>query len=372
MKNRISGLNIIKIIATVLILMHHYQQFMYFWMEGKVNFVDGNFYFGYIVELFFMISGILAWNSYENMGESLKGTENVFCLGSFGDYMKRKFIRFFPTCFISTTFLFVMQWILYFTTGRPTLWDVPTVLDYFLSILFLDTGWGLGRFIGATHITWYISVLLILYAVFWCVCYICRKNKKNVVYVSFALMILGIGLATHEELLFGKDYPFFNVEVGRGLMGFFLGIVVFYLLQNYERVMKVFSYVGIPMVALALIYDYVTCGSIQNPLIGSTYLSVVFIMYPAVITICMTSTLIKRISDIKVMDYVEKLSFSAYIWQFNFLLIIMRIRDDFAIQINQGYKAMIIYVIAVFVICIPIYQFIEIPLTKAVKNRTTN
>lgn len=57
-KAAIPGFDYLKIICSILIVFHHYQQrfechFKY------INFFDGAFYFGYLVELFFMISGFL-------------------------------------------------------------------------------------------------------------------------------------------------------------------------------------------------------------------------------------------------------------------------------------------------------------------------
>ena len=51
--------DLIKGIATVLIVFHHYQQVMDCRFSG-VNFFGGWFYFGVIVELFFVISGVFA------------------------------------------------------------------------------------------------------------------------------------------------------------------------------------------------------------------------------------------------------------------------------------------------------------------------
>ena len=59
MENRIErndGLDIIKVIATIIIVFHHYQQVTGVIFDG-INFYGGKFPFGYVVELFFIISG---------------------------------------------------------------------------------------------------------------------------------------------------------------------------------------------------------------------------------------------------------------------------------------------------------------------------
>lgn len=51
------SLDVLRIIATILIIFHHYQQVTGAYFEGHINFSNGRFYFGYIVEFFFLLSG---------------------------------------------------------------------------------------------------------------------------------------------------------------------------------------------------------------------------------------------------------------------------------------------------------------------------
>lgn len=356
---KINGLNIVKIMACIIVVCHHYQQFLNCYFEGKVNFFNGNFYFGFIVELFFMCSGILAYHGLK---------EKNFNLPSFVNYMKAKFIRFFPMCFLSLLFLFMMQWILYFVTGSAILWEVPTVSDFILSIFFLDKGVGLDKFVPATHITWYISILLMLYALFYVIVWLRNEKKINIGCVSFLLVITGIVIWIHEDDLLFKNYPFLNSDFARGLVGFFSGILVYILLDSIPKVSKIYAYIGLPLIVLSMIYDYKKTGSVSSPLIGSAYLGCVLVLYPSIMIICMSSKIIKKISEIKVMDYIEKLSFPVYLWHINILLIINRLIEKGHISINHSYKTMLAFVIIVFVLAIPFYEFVEKPITKKVRE----
>jgi len=51
-----------KKVATVLIAFHHYQQVTGAYFDGMINFCGGKFYFGYVVELFFIISGFFMYH----------------------------------------------------------------------------------------------------------------------------------------------------------------------------------------------------------------------------------------------------------------------------------------------------------------------
>lgn len=71
MKKNLQGIDILKIIAATLIVMHHYQQVFKLEFSG-INFYGGAFNFGYFVELFFMISGFLTLYSDKAGGVQLE------------------------------------------------------------------------------------------------------------------------------------------------------------------------------------------------------------------------------------------------------------------------------------------------------------
>ena len=51
------SLDVLRIIATILIVFHHYGQVTGLYLEGHINYWNGRFYFGYVVEFFFLLSG---------------------------------------------------------------------------------------------------------------------------------------------------------------------------------------------------------------------------------------------------------------------------------------------------------------------------
>lgn len=69
-KARNNSLDFLKIIATILIVFHHYQQELNVKFT-QINFFGGKFYFGYLVELFFLISGFLMFNYIERIKQGL-------------------------------------------------------------------------------------------------------------------------------------------------------------------------------------------------------------------------------------------------------------------------------------------------------------
>ncbi len=63
---RNASLDFMKVIASILIVCHHFQQVLEVHF-GRVNFYGGRFSYGYLVELFFIISGICAFQWIEKM-----------------------------------------------------------------------------------------------------------------------------------------------------------------------------------------------------------------------------------------------------------------------------------------------------------------
>ena len=82
-KSRFTNLDFIKVIIATLIVFHHYQ-----YLSGikfnHINFYGGRIYYGYLVELFFMISGFLMQKSYEHK-EINKDISNVYNINDIYD-----------------------------------------------------------------------------------------------------------------------------------------------------------------------------------------------------------------------------------------------------------------------------------------------
>ena len=65
-KKRYSEYDFAKVVAMGLIVFHHYQQLFPVRYKG-INFFGGKFFFGYLVEMFFIISGVFAYKWIKNI-----------------------------------------------------------------------------------------------------------------------------------------------------------------------------------------------------------------------------------------------------------------------------------------------------------------
>lgn len=64
---RYYSLDFLKIVATVIIICHHFQQLSGAFYPGYINFYNGKFYWGYMVELFFVLSGFFMYPYIEKI-----------------------------------------------------------------------------------------------------------------------------------------------------------------------------------------------------------------------------------------------------------------------------------------------------------------
>lgn len=83
-KQREYSLDFIKILATVFIVFHYYQQVIGVYFDKGINFYNGKFYFGYMVELFFVLSGYFMYSYIEKIQKGV--TFRKFFLKRFCDY----------------------------------------------------------------------------------------------------------------------------------------------------------------------------------------------------------------------------------------------------------------------------------------------
>ena len=75
--------------------------------------------------------------------------------------------------------------------------------------------------------TWYISVLMLCYVVFYIIVYIANRIKIHPQYLFVVMIFLGMGINTY-----GINLPFLNGSSSRGYYAFFFGILLAGILKK--------------------------------------------------------------------------------------------------------------------------------------------
>ena len=235
-------LDIYKFIAAVLIIFHHYQQTFDVHYPG-INFFGGKFHFGNMVELFFIISGFVAANSLHNSG-------GVRTLESCGKAWIHKAKRIYPmawiacSCCIATALayrLIIGEW----SDGAYTNWKC--IIE---SYLLIFRGWPKLEMLGINNPTWYLSVLLLCYAVYYIMSAVSQKLRiKIIFFLILAEIITQIGhRLPYLELIFTDSAK-------RGYEMFFLGVILFEVLpkMNGRQLKIVISVLLAALIAVCLV-----------------------------------------------------------------------------------------------------------------------
>lgn len=336
-KQREYSLDFLKIVGTVLIMLHHFQG-AFGVQYGPVNFASGNFYFGNVVELFFMISGYFA----------SKYIERIKCGLSFRDYYLNRIIRLVPLMFIST-FVYSVCYAIIWRGEGVWLWKM-TVTAFGMS------SGGLFNEMYVNSHFWYLSVLLICYAVFFLSTRLAANKGFNCVYSYIAVIILGT-----SAISYGLNLPFLNGNVGRGYMSFFIGVLVALSLKGKIVSNKLAAFCASVVAAGFLLiifkWDWVSYGC-------NYFLC--FFFYPALIVL-FKAPFMDRLFSHKILGTLAGISFNAYIWHMEFNVLSYSIFG--VLNINVDYSTVVtelIYILIEFGIGAVSYYLIEKPVTKKI------
>lgn len=339
-KERECSLDILKIIAITIIIFHHYQQgtgavFKY------INFWDGKFYCGYLVELFFVLAGLFSYHYIKRIGEHY----------NFYRFMVKKIQRLIPLLALSViveSAIYLIDIVFLDLDINIGLWQI------LLNAIGIQSGW-VTKTNSINGPTWYVSVLLLCYIVFYLVTYLSRKI--NISYYYFYVMIIFIGIAINTYAI---SAPFFNATTARGYIAYFTGILLGKLLEisvNWGSKFEWTAWVVFGSLLFLMIFKYNFISE------GINYL-LVFLMYPAVIII-LKSRIGRLLFDHKWIGTLGKITFNVYIWHepltaFRNLLIY-----KFSLNIDlTKLSAMILFTVIAWIIGAISYFYIEKPISR--------
>ena len=169
-KERNYSLDFLKIIATTLIIFHHWQQCTGAKFSYGINFAGGKFYWGYIVELFFIISGFVMFRYIDK----IKSNEINFKI-----FAIKRFTRFIPMLFLGAILYEIIIIIYMKMYGTSWFGQQPSFWGTIIDSLGIQNGWFF-KDMNVNFPTWYCSVLLLMYVVFYIS--VRLSNKKTYQY----------------------------------------------------------------------------------------------------------------------------------------------------------------------------------------------
>lgn len=340
---RNASLDFIKVFATVLIVCHHFQQVLEVHFD-KVNFYDGRFPYGCLVELFFIISGICASPWIEKIET---GWDFKFFYG-------KRMIRLLPLTAISVV-VASLESIIYYYVKNTWWFDQPFSMSGALfACLGIQAGWASNNPMINNPI-WYISVLLLCYAIMYFVTWFAKRIDVSPYYFYMGLILVGIGIQSY-----GLNLPFLNSYSARGYMSFFAGIL--YMKMAHHLDIKKW-WIQITAIIVLLIQ----VGLIYKGLAWNMGLDVVFILWPSLLILFHSGWVKRIIRGEKIWHKWAEISFSVYIWHCILLIGYLFIPREEVGWLYSGW-GLLFTIVILQVVGILSNQFIEKPLYNFLKT----
>ncbi len=205
--------DILRVVLTACVLFHHYQQLTGTFFYRGINFYGGKFYFGYIVEVFFLMSGFFMVPYVTKIQEKM----------SFPTFFGKRLIRLLPSLIV-TTVLYDVALFFYVRLCNGTL-RYPTDINVFGSIVTaLGLGsWSITKDFEINPICWYVSVLLLCYILMYIFVFLSKITKIPAGILLAIPMIAGVVITNVTEF---SIIPFLSTRIARGYIHFFGGLLI--------------------------------------------------------------------------------------------------------------------------------------------------
>lgn len=287
-KKRKGAIDLLRIVAATLIILHHYQQgtgiqFKY------VSFYGGKFNFGYIVELFFIISGLLTYKYISKI------TINTRLWEFFEGKVKRIVPLLVISVFVEAILRYVHEVVINGTEFSRNLVDI---------VINMLGGQSLGIISNnaVNQPTWYLSVLLMCYICFFISTSLSKRLNINNKYLYICMVILGVIINTYS-----LEFVFLNRALSRGYFSFFLGVLLAEYIEKPNKSKWEYIVAVLPVLFLWLLKykpDFLASGDF--------YFYSIMLWIPIIIVL--ESNVANTVFQSKWINVLGKASFSVYLW----------------------------------------------------------
>lgn len=205
--------DILRVVLTAFVLFHHYQQLTGTFFYRGINFYGGKFYFGYIVEVFFLMSGFFMVPYVAKIRDKM----------SFPAFFGKRLIRLLPSMIVATL-AYDIALFFYVRLCNGSL-RYPTDINIFGSIVTaLGLGsWSITKDFEINPICWYVSVLLLCYILMYIFVFLSRITKIPAGIMLSIPMIAGVVITHVTEF---SVIPFLSTRIARGYIHFFGGLLL--------------------------------------------------------------------------------------------------------------------------------------------------
>lgn len=285
------------------------------------------------VELYFAISGFLTARKYFGFQNSI----------TFRKFIFPKLRRTVPCLCVSNVIIVICMII---SNQMPNLWTLMGSCTPFY------TGWitNAGPYAKSG---WFLSILFLCYTIYY---FLLKIKNKQIYYVVCGLIIL-IGINGYQLDI---KLPLLYTQTCRGYMAFFIGALLFHLLES-DFNKKGISVIGIIFLAIIFALELKF-----NNVVGNVTFFTNFVIIPIVLLVVTSIKWIQNILSLRPMLYLGKISMSIYLIHTPTIRIIKLVEFSTGGWKEQPKNILFFLVVTAIeiVVCIAEYELLEKRLFK--------
>ena len=356
-KQRMASIQGIKgVAACIVAFIWHYYHFgiigdaqpFYYLFKWEYN------YGGLMVEVFFMLSGFGMMMGYADAILEKKI--------SFRDFITRRLRKIYPLHIITLFVVTILEALYLARTGETFVYQSYDVLHFFLNVLCMQTGIVTNEctFNGPA---WCISVLVILYCMFYLVLYF-SKSKEQVRIIFITLAVFGFVLVMH-----GIDLFFLKQTMARGIACFSLGVILYNIYEakgNFNS-----NITGFFCLTLAISF-FILFRLTEAASFGNIKIVFSFFVAPAIIIGVLFFKPIGAFLSLKPFKLIGNLSMLIYLLHFPVQCIIVLINEIFCLHINFASRITWALYVACIIFVVLIVDFFLVQIQRMNQNTEKN
>lgn len=311
--------------ALIIAFIFHYKHFGQTSPFANLFLFSDNY--GYLlVDLFFILSGFGIAAGYQHK------IQNKEC--SFSFYIKRRFTKLYPPHFFTLIYVTILQILIFSECDSFFIYKNNDISHFFMNLLCIQNGL-LGTEYSFNGPAWYLSICTFCYIFFFFI-FFHTTNTKALIYRCILTILIGGFFIVVPSL------PIINSQMGRGITGFALGIIIFNF-RNCKYINRI-SNISLAVLILGYIILRLNWEKFSDtPIFLLQYISS-FIIAP-LIAICCFNKLANKICNKKTLLFFGKISLGIYLWHFPIQCTLKYLDDTFSLNIQySSTEAWLLYV----------------------------
>jgi peptidoglycan/LPS O-acetylase OafA/YrhL len=248
------------------------------------------------VDLFFILSGVvLTFRYLEPLVENKLGAKEFFWL---------RFSRLYPLHFVTLMVCAAVEWRL-MAKGQPTLIYTSNndLYHFFLQATYLHSGW-FESGLAYNMPSWSVCSEVLVYAIFFV---IATKYKKS--YPVACLCLFLVGLSTEAARL---NYPVFNENMARAMVGFGVGSLLFLAMTWFDE-----AGLGLRLGLGCFAGFLVVCGLAYwigyDQWVGGKPFTLTLVVFPLVVVSVLKVPLLAKVFSLRPLTFFGDISYAVYL-----------------------------------------------------------